>query len=69
MSTPFPGERVKVEFGSISSVNLRISANICMHKKLILSARSIWIHYQGRANETQSFHTFVERSSLSLYQN
>ena len=29
MSVPLPGERVRVELGSMSSVNLRISANIC----------------------------------------
>ena len=28
MSVPLPGERVRVELGSMSSVNLRISENI-----------------------------------------
>ncbi len=29
MSVPLPGERVRVEFGSMRVVRVRISANIC----------------------------------------
>jgi hypothetical protein len=49
MSVPLPGERVWVEFGSMSSVNLRISANICskQHNPVTNKHQKSWLEYHS----------------------